>query len=99
VRLAAYLRFGASNPTKMERISILANEKKKHTGPWRARHGIFTEGVGDEDDGGLGPGGAADVGLLPAEVVNHLASSAGRLQHRRVLKAARTCHASSPSWN
>jgi hypothetical protein len=72
-------------------------KKKTHTGPWRARHGIFTEGVGDEDDGGLGPGGAADVGLLPAEVVNDLASSAGRLQRRRVLKAARTCHASSPS--
>lgn len=82
----------------MERISMLANEKKTHTHrtlEGEARN--ITEGVGDEDDGGLGPGGAADVGLLPAEVVNDLASSAGRLQRRRVLKAARTCHASSPS--
>lgn len=52
--------------------------------------GEITEGVGDEEDGGLGPGGAGDVGLLPAEVVNNLASSAGRLQRRRVLEAVRT---------
>ena len=51
----------------------------------------ITEGIGDEDDGGLGPGGAGDVGLLPAEVVNNH-SSAGRLQRRRVLKAVRACH-------
>ena len=53
----------------------------------------ITEGIGDEDDGGLGPGGAGDVGLLPAEVVNNLASSAGRLQRRWVLKAVRARHA------
>jgi hypothetical protein len=51
-----------------------------------------TEGVGNENDGGLGLGGPGDVSLLPAEVVDDLAPSACRVQRRRVLKAVRARH-------
>lgn len=55
-----------------------------------------TKGVGDEDDGGLGAGRASDVRLLPAEVADDLAPSAGRVQRRRVLPAVRACHGTPP---
>lgn len=50
------------------------------------------EGVANEEDGGLGVGGASDVCLLPAEVNEDSAASAGGVQRRRVLPALRARH-------
>lgn len=52
----------------------------------------ITVDVGDEDDSGLGPGGAGDVRLEPAEAVDDLALPASGVQRRRVRAALRACH-------
>jgi hypothetical protein len=82
-----YLRFGASKPAK-DWFSVLARRKTEHKdfGPWSLLGQALTEGVGYEDDGGLGLGRSRDVGLLPTEVDDDLAPSASRVQRRRVFK-------------